>query len=421
VQAGAPSVARGQGAVQTGEAAAAAAVPTAVPVKAQELPYEGMEFKTPYFTIRPAELKTEALSFLIMGSFVAFSLLGKRKNKAQAIAWWKANIDPLGEQFASFAARPESASLVRADGGTYLGHASGRRGTNGLRIEIATLPYHDLLASLYYIGSKIYDLTYTGGYNTVSLTFTLPAIKEASGTSTTGKGKPADDYVWALVRKNFVQELRSNDKTGFDLQAFTTVSEPSAANAAAYYGNNDEFLTMTEAGVLNDYFLKGEKVGFRELFDPKNEAGKRALTWLQSVIVSDVVNERPEEATLEKEGSIPKARRLAVVMTLPPSRQAGETLPIVELALNLLDVLNGSSPAADLASKAKRRRAEVHSLLLQESRQEAKDKALSAQLAIKKKAEADMLDKMTPAEKRKYQQKQQEKMMKKQAVQQQKR
>ena len=32
-----------------------------------------------------------------MGSFVAFSLLGKRKNKAQAIAWWKANIDPLGE------------------------------------------------------------------------------------------------------------------------------------------------------------------------------------------------------------------------------------------------------------------------------------------------------------------------------------
>ena len=51
VQAGAPSVARGQGAVQTGEAAAAAAVPTAVPVKAQELPYEGMEFKTPYFTV----------------------------------------------------------------------------------------------------------------------------------------------------------------------------------------------------------------------------------------------------------------------------------------------------------------------------------------------------------------------------------
>ena len=72
-------------------------------------------------------------------------------------------------------------------------------------------------------------------------------------------------------------------------------------------------------------------------------------------------------------------------------------------------------------ARQKRRRAEVHSLLLQESRQEAKDKALSAQLAIKKKAEADMLDKMTPAEKRKYQQKQQEKMMKKQAVQQQKR
>ena len=77
------------------------------------------------------------------------------------------------------------------------------------------------------------------------------------------------------------------------------MSEPSAANAAAYYGNNDEFLTMTEAGVLNDYFLKGEKVGFRELFDPKNEAGKRALTWLQSVIVSDVVNERPEEAWVQ--------------------------------------------------------------------------------------------------------------------------
>lgn len=57
------------------------------------------------------------------------------------------------------------------------------------------------------------------------------------------------------------------------------------------------------------------------------------------------------DSILEKSGTIPKSRRLTVVFELPPSAKAGETLPIVEVALNLIDVLSGSSMPNELLKK----------------------------------------------------------------------
>jgi hypothetical protein len=68
----------------------------------------------------------------------------------------------------------------------------------------------------------------------------------------------------------------------------------------------------------------------------------------------------------------------------------------------------------------KKRRAEVHALLLSESRKEAKEKSLIAQQNIRKKAEQDRLDKMSISERRKYEAKQKDKEMRKLAMKQQK-
>lgn len=55
---------------------------------------------------------------------------------------------------------------------------------------------------------------------------------------------------------------------------------------------------------------------------------------------------------LEKEGAIPKSRRLTIVLDLPPSSKAAETVPILELAVNLVDVVSGSSMPNEFGKKA---------------------------------------------------------------------
>lgn len=195
------------------------------------------------------------------------------------MAWWKANVSVLGEQFHSFTAKPASASLTRGDPSTYLAYASGRRNAGLVTVKIRTIPRHDLPGMLFNLGYKLYDLSHIGGEGAVSIDFELPS----SGAST--------EFVWALVRKHCMQELR---ESRFDLQAFTSIVEPNRELLP-----NDEFVLFSEQGVLNDVFLgtkRADKVGFRELLDPKNEEAKRALGWLRAVIIGDVVAERPDEA-----------------------------------------------------------------------------------------------------------------------------
>ena len=54
---------------------------------------------------------------------------------------------------------------------------------------------------------------------------------------------------------------------------------------------------------------------------------------------------------LEQVGAIPKSRRLTVVFELPPASKAEESKPILELALNLVDVLAGSTLPNEILKK----------------------------------------------------------------------
>lgn len=230
--------------------------------------------------------------------------------------------------------------MTRVDPSTYVGHASGRRGTSGFAVKISTLPRHDLFSLILDFGYKIYDLTYASSYNTVTLDFELDTPL-SSGAGKTGMTANKEDFVWALVNKHVMQQTREER---FDLQAFTTVSEPQVLDAAA---GNDEWVTFTEANTLNEFFLKKSNVGIIELLRDEKQAAK----YLRSIIISDVVKERPDESILEKVGAIPKSRRLTVVFELPSSSKAAETLPILEVALNLIDVLSGSSMPNELLKK----------------------------------------------------------------------
>lgn len=126
---------------------------------------------------------------------------------------------------------------------------------------------------------------------------------------------------------------------------------------------------------------------------------------------------------------------MTLTMDLPPLDDASATVPLLELALNIVDVIGGSSlpyetvnklvstacdcrcqSGADaLLSIQRKRRTEVHSLLLLESRKEAKEKKEAEIRAIKKASEDAKKEKMSLAERRKYEAKQKEKDMMKMA------
>lgn len=57
-------------------------------------------------------------------------------------------------------------------------------------------------------------------------------------------------------------------------------------------------------------------------------------------------------SVLEKLGSIPKSRKLVLTMSLPARSRAEETRPLVELALNLLDVLAKGGVPSDTINKS---------------------------------------------------------------------
>lgn len=190
-------------------------------------------------------------------------------------------------QFASYTAVPKSVSLTRVDPATYVGHASGRRGTSGFAVKIQTLPRHDIFNLILNFGYKIYDLTYASPYNTVTLDFELdtPLSSATSGKSNALTANK-EDFVWGLINKHVMQQTRDER---FDLQAFTTVSEPQILDSAA---GNDEWVTSTESNTLNEFFLKKPNVGIVELLRDEKEAAK----YLRSIIISDIVKERPDES-----------------------------------------------------------------------------------------------------------------------------
>jgi hypothetical protein len=179
--------------------------------------------------------------------------------------------------------------LTRVDPATYVGHGSGRRGTSGFAVKVLTLPRHDIFSLVLEYGWKIYDLTYASTYGTVTLDFELDAPLSSGNTNAKNSNNNSaskEDFVWALVNKHVMQQTR---ESRFDLQAFTTVSEPATLDNAA---GNDEWVTFTEANTLNEFFLKKQNVGVTELLSQEKQAAK----WLRSIIISDVVKERPDEA-----------------------------------------------------------------------------------------------------------------------------
>ncbi|CAD6567339.1 MAG: hypothetical protein CYPHOPRED_001621 [Cyphobasidiales sp. Tagirdzhanova-0007] len=387
VQAGAPSVASGQGAVKT-SLAESSSVPSATP----EAPYEGIEWRWKIIRVRPGELYYEGFALAGVIVFIGISLLGKQANKDQAIAWWKAHVDILRDNFSSFSSNPPSVSLTRSDPSIYYGYATGRRGTTGLTTTISTYPRHDFAQLLNILVQKLYDLTWVSVTNQVHLEFVLD-------------GSEKSDFIFAICRKNDMMQFKSER---WDVASFAPVAERLS-------DLGEEFVVFSEGGLLSDWWLKRQNVGIRDLFRSESAEAKRALQYLHSIVFSDIVATRPEESTLEKTGSIPKSRKMTMIMTLPSTEKAAETRPLVELALNLIDVFSGSSVPGEVITKTKKRRIEIYNLLLSESRKEATEKKTSEARAIKKRADEEKKEKMTLAERRKIEAKEKDKQMRKAA------
>ncbi|KAL7005763.1 hypothetical protein EMMF5_004678 [Cystobasidiomycetes sp. EMM_F5] len=386
-------------------------VETAVPTQEAHEPYDGTEYRWKMFAHK-AFLADVASRAAIL-TYLAITLLGKRANQAQATAWWKAHVGLLNENFASFLRSPASASLQRSDPTTYYGFASGRRGTSGLVAQITTLPRHDIIALAFTLGYKIYDLSWSPDSGKVNLEFELEHPTEG-GKLPAGK----EDIIWAIVRRHALMQVR---EARWDLASFGQPVEPKELSVLPNK-QGEQFVILSENGQVTELFLRNSKgpSGILELLGSQEPAAKKAVKWLESIAISDIVAKRPDEPVLEKAGKIPQSRRLTMTMTLPPASHAAETLPLVELALNIVDVLNGSTLSSDVVAKGRKRRTEVYNLLLSESRKEANDKKIAEARAIKKRADEEKREKMTPQERRKLEAKERDKEMKKMAMKQQK-
>lgn len=183
--------------------------------------------------------------------------------------------------------------MTAADSSTYYGHASGRRNTTGLTVKVSTKPRHDLVQLMYIIGYTLYDLTWITPSNKVVLEFELPASSAvaAAAPQSTKKDAIDRDFTFAVVKRHALQQVRDSR---WDVAALTQISEPSTKDQASYLPN--DLAVLSEGGALTDFFLtKRQDVGIKELFASDAQEAKNARHWFESLIISDLPSERPEE------------------------------------------------------------------------------------------------------------------------------
>lgn len=194
----------------------------------------------------------------------------------------------LQQNFASFLRSPASASLQRSDPTTYYGFASGRRGTSGLVAQITTLPRHDIIALAFTLGYKIYDLSWSPDSGKVNLEFELEHPTEG-GKLPAGK----EDIIWAIVRRHALMQVR---EARWDLASFGQPVEPKELSVLPNK-QGEQFVILSENGQVTELFLRNSKgpSGILELLGSQEPAAKKAVKWLESIAISDIVAKRPDE------------------------------------------------------------------------------------------------------------------------------
>jgi hypothetical protein len=129
-------------------------------------PYDGVEFKWGNLSIRPAELKQEILFSLLLITYGLFTYFGAKVNRSHAQAWFEANAPTFKEEFSTFGMT--EGQLFTDDGDDeYVAFGTGRRGVEGVQVNLRTGGGNDPLYKLYTLARSVADFSFDSGANKI--------------------------------------------------------------------------------------------------------------------------------------------------------------------------------------------------------------------------------------------------------------
>jgi Protein of unknown function (DUF1682) len=379
----------------------------------------------------PADFAQEAVILPILLILIILHSWGRRKNRRLAQSWAVAHAKPLSDEYAvvGFSGRkkplPEEVQnlglaqamaedkiIVPAEiikektAQSFASYATGRQNVAFMDIRLMLYKrYNPLTLLLEWVASLLFEsmrepeekveaVAYTfDGRERDIVPVTSVGEQEALVDSTKGLQSGYDSFIWAIVHKNAMRQLREDR---YDLSLTSTKDLPQLPHWATI---------MTESAEITETLLTPE------LLKILNDVGDELF---ESLIVSDQPLERPtklEEATPRK--------RIGLTLRFPSGSASSpsawdSTLPLFRWFLRLPDTLAQRARFRPEVQRKVRsiRETEVEKLRRRDDEEKAEERKLEADR--KKKAERDAkLKGLSAEEQRKFLDKEREKEQRK--------
>ncbi|CAO1636723.1 unnamed protein product [Sympodiomycopsis kandeliae] len=285
---------------------------------------------TASMSFKPIQFKLEAFVFALALLYLLLHFIGKKKNHRLADTWVKEALPAIEKEFATTAkdGQGKGELLLWNGGDESVFYASGRRSVESLHAHFNLTPRHDPLLHLYNI---LYDIAVASPISSARDTLTLSFVLPPTADNTSG--------VFAVVDKSVLQSLRS--VRPFDL-SFARLLDTNDSREAR--GLDNKWAIMSENAELTDAFLgpmgasgdeRRHKIGIQTVLN--SSAGN----WLESLILTDLPQDRPESDATFNASSYP--RLLILNLRVPPSSSTSQlSLPLLTLSTNILDAIEFS-------------------------------------------------------------------------------
>lgn len=251
--------------------------------------------------------------------------------------------------------------------------------STSLHAHFNLTPRHDPLQYLYHFA---YDVAVASTVSTVRDTLTLSFVLPPTPDNTSG--------VFAIIDKSVLQSLRQ--VRPFDL-SFARLLDTNDQREAR--GLDRKWAIMSENAELTDGFLgtigssgdeRRSKIGIQTVLN--SSAGN----WLESLILTDLPQDRPDPAAGTTFSASSHPRLLIVNLRVPPTPATSQlSLPLLTLATNILDAIEFSYvKLSDKGlSKIRKARSDFEKELEKERERERKEEEEEERL--KKKAAEDKI------------------------------
>ncbi|THG94414.1 hypothetical protein EW026_g7058 [Hermanssonia centrifuga] len=300
---------------------------------------------------------------------------------------------------AQFSAPVQAGGLTRDGNSDFFVFSTGRRAISSLHTVLTLRPRHDLFQLVYQFIRGIIELDWKV-VDEVELDFTFQ------------EGSNVPECIWAVVSKD---ELRGIRDRRWDLSFTRTTDHPSLPPSLTVMS---EFADVTE----NMFKQHGPFSLSSVLSSPE------LLPYFRSLSLTDQPRTRP----LAPLPASQRTKHLTLSLALPRSAAASTTLPIVDAAFKLVDIVTGTggwgvgkgpggkpgvglNPSLKPETRTKLRvtREKLGKELKEEAVKEQREEAEEKKVAAKKKAEEERLSKLSAAEQKKQLERDRKRMLRK--------